>query len=83
MKDAAMTGNQIVRLTRDMRPNGRAGDDVVLPAAVAAELIEKGDAEDPRPFPPADVAPAVPTGKDGRPQLTLRRPRPYFTRKKG
>ncbi len=46
---------KIVTLTRDMRP-WRAGDRPVIPDAVAERLVANGDATDPRPFPPEDVA---------------------------
>jgi hypothetical protein len=72
--------NRLVTMTRDLRP-WRAGQDAVVPAAKAAELIENGDAENPRPYPPPDVAPAVAVGDE--PPPVLRRPRPYFTRKRG
>jgi hypothetical protein len=71
---------RIVKLTRDMRPY-RQGQDAVLPDELAAKLVEKGDAEDSRPYPPVDVAPRVPVGEP--PPKTLTRPRPYFTRKRG
>jgi hypothetical protein len=61
----------IVRATRDMRP-WQKGEDRVLPDDLAAKLVKDGDAEDPRPFPPADVAP--------RPPAKAPRPRRYMTR---
>ena len=70
---------RIVKLTRDMRPNGRAGDDIVVPDEVAAKLVKEQLAKDPRPYPPPDVAPAVPVGE----QPKLKRAPPYFTRKRG
>jgi hypothetical protein len=70
---------RIVKLSRDMRP-WRAGQDAVVPDEVADKLVEAGDATDPRPYPPEDVAPAVPVGSG---TLTLKRPRGYFTRKRG
>lgn len=68
---------KIVTLTRDMRPQ-RAGEDMVLPDDIAAKVIASGEAKNPRPFPPPDVAPVVPVGKT----LTLPR-RGYLTRKRG
>jgi hypothetical protein len=68
---------RVVTITRDMKPY-RAGQDAVLPDEVAAKLIASGAASNPRPFPPPDVAPAIPV--DGKPILKLARP--YFTRKK-
>ncbi len=68
---------QIVTIVRDMRP-WRAGQDAVLPDDLADKLVKAGDAQNPRPYPPQDVAPAVPVGTE---TLTLKRPRPYFTRK--
>lgn len=66
---------KVVRLRRDMRP-WQAGQDAVLPDELAAKLVKDGDAEDPRPFPPPDVAPQKPVG-------TVLRPRRYLTRKRG
>lgn len=47
---------RIVEMTRDMRPYAK-GQDAVLPDDVAAKLLQEGDAKNPRPFPPPDVAP--------------------------
>jgi hypothetical protein len=69
---------KIVKLTRDMRP-WREGQDAVLPDDLADKLVKAGDAKDSRPFPPQDVAPAVPVVAEP----LLKRPRPYFTRKRG
>jgi hypothetical protein len=69
---------RVVTLKRDMRP-WRAGQDAVLPDDVAAKLIASGEATNQRPFPPPDVAPAIPV--DGKPTLKLARP--HFIRKKG
>lgn len=66
---------QIVKLTRDMRP-WQKGQDVVLPPAIAEKLIANGEAENPRPYPPPDVAPAVPVG-------VAPQPKRYMTRKRG
>lgn len=66
---------RIVTITRDMRPY-RAGQDAVLPDDLADKLLKSGEAKDPRPFPPPDVAPAKPVGT-----LTLPKSK-YFTRKK-
>ena len=68
---------RIVQLTRDMRPNGRAGDDIVVPDAVAESLVKNKEATNPRPFPPPDVAPPQPA----KPSLPA--PRRYATRKRG
>lgn len=65
---------QIVRLTRDMHP-WRKGDDVALPEALAKKLVESKEAEDPRPFPPPDVA-----GPKPEPLL---KPKRYLTRRRG
>jgi hypothetical protein len=67
---------KIVKLTRDMRP-WRAGDDAVLPDELAEKLLKLGEAQDPRPYPPSDVAPAAP-----RETLSLKKKPGYFTRKK-
>lgn len=69
---------KIVRLTKDMHP-WRGGQDAVLPDDLAAKVIASGEASDPRPYPPPDVAPAVPVGTK---TLTLPR-RGYQTRKRG
>lgn len=75
-----MNEQRIVRLRRDMRP-WRAGQDAVVPESMVDELLKAGAIENVRPFPPPDVAPAV---KDLNPERpALRRPRPYFTRKRG
>jgi hypothetical protein len=71
---------RIVTLKRDMRP-WRAGQDAVVPDAIADMLIKSNEASNPRPFPPPDVAPRVAVGE--RPVLTLKRPRAYYTRGKG
>jgi hypothetical protein len=68
---------RIVKLTRDMRPSGRAGADIVLPDEKAAELVESGEAEDSRPFPPPDVAPAKPV------RAPIPEKKGYMTRKGG
>jgi hypothetical protein len=68
---------KIVTIERNMRP-WRAGQDAVLPDELADKLVKAGDAKDPRPYPPQDVAPAVPV--TARP--TLKPARPYFTRNK-
>lgn len=47
-----------VTLTRDMRPYGR-GEDLHLPDDMADKLVSAGEAENPRPFPPTDLAPAA------------------------
>ncbi len=67
---------QIVTLTRDMRP-WRSGQDAVLPDEIAAKLVDSGEAKDPRPFPPPDMAPNNPV-RDAQLQ-----PKRYFTRKRG
>lgn len=67
---------KIVTFTRDMRP-WQKGEDAVLPDALAAKVIASGEAKDSRPFPPPDVAPAVPVG------IEIVRPRRgYLTRKR-
>lgn len=68
---------KIVRLVQDMRPSGRAGEDIVIPDDMATKLIASKEAVDPRPFPPPDVAPTVPVGIVARPR------RNYLTRKRG
>ena len=69
---------KIVRISRDMRP-WRAGQDAVLSDELAEKLIKSGEAENPRPYPPADVtAPR----KEDRPTIHLPRAKPYFTRKR-
>ena len=47
---------RIVEMTRDMRPYAK-GQDAVLPDDLAAKLLKDGEAKNPRPFPPPDVAP--------------------------
>lgn len=69
---------KMVTLTRDMKP-WREGDSAALPDELADKLIKAGEAKDPRPYPPPDVAPAVPVA--ARP--ALKPARPYFTRKRG
>ncbi|HZP88650.1 MAG TPA: hypothetical protein VFB54_17710 [Burkholderiales bacterium] len=49
---------KIVTLTRDMRP-WRKGQDAVLSDELAKKLLKDGDAQNERPFPPPDVAPAT------------------------
>jgi hypothetical protein len=68
---------RIVQMTRDLRPWAK-GQDAVVPDGVAQKLLKDGDAADSRPFPPPDVAPAVPVGPT-RPQTK----RGYMTRKRG
>lgn len=68
---------KIVKLTKDLHP-WREGQDAVLPDELATQVLKSGEATDPRPFPPPDVAPAVPVGKT----LTLPR-KGYLTRKRG
>lgn len=67
----------IVTLTKALRPWG-AGDKAVLPIDVADRLVKAGEAHDPRPFPPPDVAPPKAAGP---PPMVPRRP--YLTRKRG
>lgn len=68
---------KIVRLVKDMRPSGRAGEDIVIPDDMATKLIASKEAENARPYPPPDVAPAVAVGTAARPR------RNYLTRKRG
>lgn len=56
---------QIVTFTRDMRP-WRKGQDAVLEDSLVTRLLENKEkhedgpaVENPRPFPPSDVAPTV------------------------
>jgi hypothetical protein len=70
---------RIVTLTKDMRP-WQKGEDAVLPEPLAAKLIADGDAENERPYPPPDVAPAKSNVAPERPVL---QPKRYFTRKRG
>ena len=71
---------KIVRLTKDIRP-WRCGQDAVLPDGLAIDLVDSGDAEDMRPFPPDDVAAR---SSDAQPSPTLREklhlPKKYVTR---
>jgi len=60
-----------------MRP-WRGGQDAVIPEALAAKLVASGEAKNSRPFPPPDVAPAIPVGT-----TEVMRPKRYFTRKRG
>lgn len=63
-----------VTMTRDLRPY-RAGDSATFQdASLAAKLVASGEAKDLRPYPPVDVAPAVPVGT-----LSLSR-KSYLTR---
>ena len=66
---------RIVTFTRDMRP-WQSGADAVLPDELAAKLVADGDAKNPRPYPPPDVAPAIPIGE-------IVKPKRYMTRKRG
>lgn len=69
-------------MTRDMRP-WRKGEDAVLPDEMAEKLLKAKEAENPRPYPPPDVAPPPeepPPKKDTPP--VLKGTRPYFTRNK-
>ena len=66
---------RIVTLTRNMRP-WSSGQDAVLPDELAEKLIADGDAKNPRPFPPPDVAPAQKVE-------AVMQPKRYFTRKRG
>jgi hypothetical protein len=68
---------KIVTFTRDMRP-WQKGQEAVLPDALAAKVVASGEATDPRPFPPQDVAPTRPVGT---PTEQPQRKR-YFTRRK-
>jgi len=52
---------RVVQLTRDLRP-WHKGQDAVLPDDLAERLLKSGEATNPRPFPPADVAPQKPVG---------------------
>lgn len=70
-----------VTMTRDLRP-WRKGDSATVADALAAQMIEKGEAKDPRPFPPPDVAPGsgAPSQAPVDQKPVLSRPRDYFTR---
>jgi len=65
---------KIVTFTRDMRP-WQKGQDAVLPDDIARKVLASGEAENPRPFPPQDVAPAG--------AVPPTRGRGYSTRKRG
>jgi hypothetical protein len=67
---------KIVTFTRDMRP-WQKGQDAVIPDELAAKVVASGEAENPRPFPPEDVAPAAPVAAPPAPA------RRYITRKRG
>lgn len=56
-----------VTFTKDMAPH-KAGESRVLPDPVADRLVASGEASDPRPFPPADVAPATAVGDAAPPR---------------
>ena len=70
---------RIVTMSRDLRPF-RQGQDAVVSEALADMLVKAGDASNPRPYPPPDVAPAVPVGE---PRETLRLPRGRYMTRKG
>lgn len=77
---------KIVTLTKDLRPWGK-GESPVLPDEVADRLVKDGEAKDPRPFPPQDVAPRKPVGKvleEGKPVAPTRlaQAHRYLTRKR-
>jgi len=69
---------RIVTITRDLRP-WQARQDAVLPDALAERLVKEGAAENPRPYPPADVAPVVQV--NAPPAATSRKR--YSTRERG
>lgn len=78
---------KMVTITRDMRP-WRAGDRVAIQDdELVNKLVKDGEAKDPGPYPPSDVAPdpnsvgASDSKPSGRPILS--RPRGYSTRKRG
>jgi hypothetical protein len=68
-----------------MRPH-HEGADVIMPDEVAAQMIQNGDAEDPRPFP--TVAPAVkptttkPPVRTPEDRMTIRTPPTHPTKTK-
>jgi hypothetical protein len=86
---------KLVTFNRSMRPYG-AGDSLVVPDAMAAELEADGAVRDVRPFPPvavapvkldAEPAPAVAPPKHHRvmtPELPAEKmPRHYYHTRKG
>lgn len=65
-----------VTLTADLRP-WRKGDDIHISPALAAHLVQNGEAQNPRPFvsPNAPVAPVRVQGAPQRSVLHLHRKR--------
>jgi len=61
----------IVRMTKDLSPWRKGQDAVIASDAFAVALVKSGDAEDPRPFPPPDVAPIVHERTASAPQRPL------------
>lgn len=73
---------KIVTLTKDLRPWGK-GESPVLPDEVADRLVRDGEATDPRPFPPQDVAPVADLKPDDETAPSkLAQARRYLTRKR-
>lgn len=65
----------IVRITKDLHPWRKGQDAVIASDTLAAQLVKSGDAENPRPFPPPDVAPVQTRAVEApkRPMLRLRK----------
>jgi len=66
----------IVKFTKDMHPWRAGQDGVIQDDALAARLVKSGEAQDPRPYPPPDVAPVLSprsVASPKRPMLRLRK----------